>query len=64
LAGTVGMRTLWKVVVLWLVGVVVVTAGAGVAYLLAKYPDVPPPEDVKIVATDDKVARASICPGM
>ena len=32
-------------------------AGAGVAYLFAKYPNVPPPESVTVVATPEKIAR-------
>ena len=42
---------------LFLVVLVVLIAGAGVAYLFAKYPDVPPAENVKVVATPEKIAR-------
>jgi mono/diheme cytochrome c family protein len=50
------MKTLLKLL-LFLVIVVVLVAGAGVAYLFAKYPDVPPAESVKVVATPEKIAR-------
>lgn len=40
-----------------LVVIVVLVAAAGVSYLFAKYPDVPPPENVTVVSTPDKVAR-------
>ena len=40
-----------------LVAVVVVVAGAGVAYLYARYPMVPPAENVTIQSTPEKVAR-------
>jgi mono/diheme cytochrome c family protein len=42
---------------LWLVGLVVIVAGCGLAYLFAKYPDVPPAENVTVQATPDKIAR-------
>ena len=44
-------------IVLVLVGVVAVAAGAGVGYLFANYPDVPPAENVTVVATPEKIAR-------
>jgi mono/diheme cytochrome c family protein len=50
------MQRLLKLLLL-LVVVVALIAGAGVAYLFAKYPDVPPAESVKVVATPEKVAR-------
>ena len=50
------MNRLLKIVVL-LVAIVVLIGGAGVGYLFAKYPDVPPPENVTITATPEKVAR-------
>jgi mono/diheme cytochrome c family protein len=50
------MRALLKVVLL-LVVVLALVAGAGAAYLYAKYPDVPPPESVTVVATPEKLAR-------
>lgn len=50
------MRTLVKVV-LGLVAIVVLIAGAGVGYLFARYPDVPPPENVTVVPTPEKLAR-------
>ena len=50
------MRILLKILLL-LVVIVVVAAGAGVAYLFAKYPDVPPAENVTVVATPEKIAR-------
>lgn len=50
------MKTLLKGL-LFLVALVVLVAGAGVGYLFAKYPDVPPPENVTVVSTPEKVAR-------
>ena len=50
------MKTLLKIVLV-LVVVAVVAAGAGVAYLFAKYPDVPPAENITVVSTPEKVAR-------
>jgi len=50
------MRTLAKVGIA-IVAVVVLVAGAGIGYLFAKYPDVPPPEDVTVVSTPEKIAR-------
>jgi mono/diheme cytochrome c family protein len=50
------MKTLVKVVLAIVVALIVV-AGAGVAYVFAKYPNVPPPESVTIVATPEKIAR-------
>jgi mono/diheme cytochrome c family protein len=50
------MKTLVRVV-LAIVVVLIVVAGAGVAYLFARYPDVPPPESVTVVATPEKIAR-------
>lgn len=50
------MKTLLKALGI-LTAVVVLVAGAGVGYLFATYPDVPAPEDVKIVATPEKIAR-------
>jgi mono/diheme cytochrome c family protein len=50
------MNKLLKILV-FLVGIVVVIAGAGVGYLFAKYPDVPPAENVTVVATPEKLAR-------
>jgi mono/diheme cytochrome c family protein len=50
------MRTLIKLV-LWLVGLVVVVAGCGLAYLFVKYPNVPAAETVTVQATPEKIAR-------
>lgn len=50
------MRTLLKIV-LFLVVLLVVVAGAGVGYLFAKYPDVPPPENISVVSTPERIAR-------
>ena len=50
------MKTLLRIVLV-LVAVVVLLGGAGVAYLYANYPDVPPPENVTVVATPEKIAR-------
>jgi mono/diheme cytochrome c family protein len=44
-------------VVVFLVVVVVVVAAGGVAYLYARYPDVPPPETTTVAATAEKIAR-------
>ena len=40
-----------------LLGVVALVAGAGLAYLFARYPAVPAPEDVHIQATPERLAR-------
>ena len=50
------MRIFLKIVVVLVVAVVAV-AGAGVAYLFARYPDVPPAENVTVVSTPEKIAR-------
>jgi mono/diheme cytochrome c family protein len=50
------MKLLLKLV-LALVVIVLIVAGAGVAYLYAKYPDVPPPDNVTVVSTPEKVTR-------
>jgi mono/diheme cytochrome c family protein len=50
------MRRLLKFVLL-LVAIVVVLACAGVGYLYARYPNVPPAEAVTIQATPEKIAR-------
>jgi mono/diheme cytochrome c family protein len=50
------MKTLVKGVLV-VVAMLVVVAGAGVGYLFAKYPDVPPPEDVTVMATPERIAR-------
>ena len=50
------MNKLLKILLL-LVGIVVLVAGAGVGYLFAKYPDVPPAENITVVATPEKIAR-------
>ena len=50
------MRILLKSLLVLIV-IVVVAAGAGVAYLFAKYPDVPPAENVTVIATPEKIAR-------
>jgi mono/diheme cytochrome c family protein len=44
----------------WLLGLMallVVAAGLFVGYFFVRYPDVPPPEDVKVVATPARLAR-------
>lgn len=41
----------------WLLALLVLTIGAGLLYLFARYPDVPPPEDVRIQATPERLAR-------
>lgn len=50
------MKTLLKALT-WLVVLVVVLAGAGLAYLFTRYPAVPPPEEVRIQATPERLAR-------
>ena len=50
------MRILLKIVLL-LVVVAAVAGAAGVGYLYTKYPDVPPAENITVVATPEKVAR-------
>jgi mono/diheme cytochrome c family protein len=50
------MKTLLKLL-LALVAIVVIAAGAGLAYLLTKYPNVPPPENVTVQSTPERVAR-------
>lgn len=50
------MKTLLKIVLV-LVAVVAVVAAAGVGYLFAKYPNVPPPETAAVVSTPEKIAR-------
>ena len=50
------MNTLIKTVVV-LVAIVVVAASAGVAYLFANYPNVPPAETVTVIATPERLAR-------
>src|SRR5688500_14816921 len=52
------MRALLKILLI-LVVVVVICAGAGAAYLFTQYPDVPPPENVTVAATPDKIARGA-----
>src|SRR5688572_27030454 len=50
------MRRLLNVLLV-LIAIVVVVAGAGVAYLFAAYPKVPAAENVTVQATPEKVAR-------
>jgi mono/diheme cytochrome c family protein len=50
------MHRLLKVV-LFLVALIVIVAGGGVAYLFARYPDVPGAETATVVATPEKLAR-------
>jgi mono/diheme cytochrome c family protein len=50
------MRRLLKAL-LALVVIAAIAAGAGVAYLFAKYPNVPPAEAIAVQATPEKVAR-------
>ena len=50
------MNKLLKFLLL-LVVLIVVIGGAGVGYLFANYPDVPPAENVTVVATPEKIAR-------
>lgn len=50
------MKTLLKLLA-GLVALVVVLAGAGLVYLFTRYPAVPPPEDVRIAATPERLAR-------
>jgi mono/diheme cytochrome c family protein len=50
------MRTLLKALSI-LVAVIVLVAAAGVGYLFANYPDVPPAENITVVPTPEKIAR-------
>jgi mono/diheme cytochrome c family protein len=50
------MKQLLKIVIA-LVVLIAVAAGAGVAYLFANYPDIPRAESITVVSTPDKVAR-------
>lgn len=50
------MRILVKVVG-WLLAVLVLAAGAGVAYLFTRYPDVPAAEAVTVPRTPERIAR-------
>lgn len=50
------MRFLSKLLT-WLVALVVIFAGVGLVYLFTRYPAVPPPEDVRIQATPERLAR-------
>jgi mono/diheme cytochrome c family protein len=50
------MKILVKIVFVMVV-VVVLVIGAGVGYLFAKYPDVPPPEHAAVVPTPETIAR-------
>ena len=50
------MHKLLKLLLILLV-VVVIVAGAGVGYLFAKYPDVPPPENITVARTPERLAR-------
>ena len=50
------MKRLLKILLV-LAGVLVLVTGAGVGYLFANYPDVPPAENITVVATPEKIAR-------
>ena len=50
------MKTLLKLLA-GLVALVVLLAGAGLAYLFLTYPAVPPADDVRIDATPERLAR-------
>ena len=50
------MKTLLKIVFA-LVVILAIAAGAGVAYLYANYPNVPPPETASVASTPEKIAR-------
>jgi cytochrome c553 len=50
------MNRLLKVTLL-LATVLVLVAAAGVSYLYAKYPEVPPAANITVVSTPEKVAR-------
>lgn len=50
------MRLLLRIVAV-AIGVAAIVAAAGVAYLFARYPDVPPAEEIRVVATAEKLAR-------
>ena len=50
------MKVLLKIL-LALVVLIIICAGAGVAYLYARYPNVPPPETITVQSTPEKLAR-------
>jgi mono/diheme cytochrome c family protein len=50
------MRILFKIL-LFVIVFVMIAAVAGVAFLYARYPNVPPPENVTVQSTPEKVAR-------
>jgi mono/diheme cytochrome c family protein len=50
------MRVLFKIL-LFLIVFVMIAAVAGVAFLYARYPNVPPPESITVQSTPEKVAR-------
>lgn len=50
------MKTLVKLLV-WLAAAAVLAVGAGLTYLYTQFPAVPPPEDVRIQATPEGLAR-------
>ena len=50
------MKTAFRILFFFIV-VIVVIVGAGVGFLYARYPDVPPAENVAIRSTPEKVAR-------
>jgi mono/diheme cytochrome c family protein len=50
------MKTLLRIL-LALVAIAVIAAGAGLAYLFLKYPNLPPAETVTVQSTPEKVAR-------
>lgn len=50
------MRTLIKILVA-LAAILVIAAGAGLAYLFARYPDIPEAEEVTVPATPERLAR-------
>lgn len=50
------MRKLFKALLV-LVAVIVLVAAAGVGYLFANYPNVPPAENVTVVSTPERIAR-------
>lgn len=50
------MRTFLKILLV-LVGIIVIAAGAGLAYLFTQYPNIPPAAAVTVAATPENLAR-------
>ncbi len=46
-----------RTLLVWLVAALVLVVGAALTWLYTQYPAVPPPEDVRIEATPERLAR-------